>query len=73
MFTVIELQNGAIGGNYWTYETKPRAETKMYQVLAEVVESDVATHTVMLVDEQGTVHDCRCYVHKANEGEGGDA
>lgn len=64
-FIVIEMQNGSIGGNNWSYDSKADAEVKFYQVLAEVVKSPVAVHTVMLVDGEGTVLDNKCYHHEA--------
>ena len=65
MYIVIEMQNGTIGGNTWAYEDRASAEVKEYQVLSEVVKSPVATHTVMLVTDEGFVLDCKCYKHDA--------
>lgn len=65
MYVVIEMQNGSIGGNQWVYPDRASAEVKEYQVLAEVVKSPVATHTVMLVTDEGFVLDCKCYKHDA--------
>lgn len=65
MYIVIEMQNGIIGGNTWAYEDRASAEVKEYQVLSEVVKSPVATHTVMLVTDEGFVLDCKCYKHDA--------
>lgn len=66
-FTVIEMQNGSIGGNYWAYDDRASAEVKYFQVLAEAVKSPVETHTVMLVNGEGTVYECRSYHHDATE------
>ena len=63
MYTVIEMQNGIIGDNAWTYATREDAEVKLYQVLAEVVKSPVAVHSVMLVTGEGFVLDAKCYKH----------
>lgn len=63
-YIVIEMQNGVIGGNTWVYDDRPSAEVKLYQVLAEVVKSAVATHTAMLVTDEGFVIDCKCYKHE---------
>lgn len=65
MYIVIEMQNGTIGGNTWAYEDRASAEVKEYQVLSEVVKSPIATHTVMLVTDEGFVLDCKCYKHDA--------
>lgn len=62
-FVVIEMQNGNIGSNYWPYTKRVKAETKFYQVLAEVVESTVAVHTVVLMTGEGFVIDSKCYKH----------
>lgn len=64
-YVVIEMQNGIIGGNTWAYEDRASAEVKLYQVLSEVVKSPVATHTVMLVTDEGFVIDYKCYRHDA--------
>ena len=63
MYIVIEMQNGQIGSNYWVYEDRASAEVKEYQVLAEVVKSSVAVHTVMLVTDEGFILDLKCYKH----------
>lgn len=64
-YIVIEMQNGAIGGNNWSYDDRASAEVKYYQVLAEVVKSPVDTHTVMLVTDEGFPLDTKCYKHGA--------
>lgn len=62
-YIVIEMQNGVVGTNAWTYDSRDDAEVKMYQVLSEVVKSPVAVHTVMLVTDEGFVLDTKCYKH----------
>ena len=69
MFSVIEMQNGIIGSNAWTYNNQADAEVKFYQVLTEVVKSPVAVHTVMLVDGYGNVIDTKCYHHETDQNE----
>lgn len=64
-YIVIEMQNGIVGTNAWTYDSRDDAEVKMYQVLSEVVKSPVAVHTVMLVTDEGFVLETRCYKHDA--------
>lgn len=64
-YIVIEMQNGVVGTNAWTYDTREDAEVKEYQVLSEVVKSPVATHTVMLMTDEGFVLDTKCYKHEA--------
>lgn len=62
-YIVIEMQNGIVGTNAWTYDTREDAEVKEYQVLSEVVKSPVKTHTVMLMTDEGFVLDTKCYKH----------
>lgn len=64
-YIVIELQNGSIGGNNWSYDSRADAEVKMYQVLSEVVKSSVEVHTVMLVTDEGFPLERKCYKHGA--------
>lgn len=66
-YIVIEMQNGVVGTNAWAYDTREDAEVKEYQVLAEVVKSPVATHTVMLMTDEGFVLDTKCYKHDAEQ------
>ena len=63
-YTVIEMQNGIIGGNTWAYDNREDAEVKLYQVLSEVVKSPVEVHTVMLVTDEGFPLDTKCYKHE---------
>ena len=62
-YIVVEMQNGIVGERAWTYDTRADAEVKEYQVLSEVVKSPVATHTVMLMTDEGFVLDTKCYKH----------
>lgn len=63
-YIVTEMQNGVIGNNSWVYDDRPSAEVKLYQVLAEVVKSPVAVHTVILHTDEGFILDCKCYKHE---------
>jgi hypothetical protein len=64
-YVVIEMQNGIVGTNAWTYDTREDAEVKEYQVLSEVVKSPVAVHTVLLLSDEGFELDRKCYKHDA--------
>lgn len=64
MYIVVEIQNGTIEGRSWAYEDQKDAEVKLYQVLAEVVKSPIAVHTVLLMTDEGSVLECRCYHHE---------
>lgn len=68
-YVVVEMQNGVVGGNAWTYEDRASAEVKLYQVLAEVVKSPVAVHSVLLMTDEGFVLDAKCYKHGTDESE----
>ena len=63
-YVVIEMQNGNVGTNAWSYESQADAEVKYYQVLSEVVKSPVARHTVMLLTDEGFVFDSKTYAHE---------
>lgn len=62
-YIVTEMQDGVIGSNSWVYEDRPSAEVKLYQVLSEVVKSEVPVHTVMLMTDEGFILDTKCYKH----------
>lgn len=62
-YVVIEMQNGVVGTNAWTYNTREDAEVKFFQVLSEVVKSPIETHSVLLVTSEGFIIDSRCYTH----------
>jgi len=62
-YVVIEMQNGVVGTNAWTYDTREDAEVKFFQVLSEVVKSPIETHSVLLVTSEGFIIDSRCYTH----------
>lgn len=68
-YIVVEMQNGVVGTNAWTYDTREDAEVKEYQVLSEVVKSPIATHTVMLMTDEGFVLDTKCYKHPEQQPE----
>ena len=68
-YVVIEMQNGSIGDNNWSYDSRDDAEVKYYQVLTEVVKSPIETHTVMLVSDEGFDIDHKCYKHQVVEPE----
>lgn len=63
-YVVIEMQNGVVGSNAWTYDNREDAEVKEYQVLSEVVKSPVAVHTVLLLSDEGFELDRKCYKHE---------
>lgn len=64
-YIVIEIQNGAINNNVWTYEHRDDAEAKFYQVVSAAVKSPVSVHTILLVTDEGFLIDTKCYKHEA--------
>jgi hypothetical protein len=66
-YVVIEMQNGYVENRAWPYESREDAETKMFQVLAEVVKSPIEVHTVMLMTDEGHVLETRCYRHETEQ------
>ena len=63
-YVVIEMQDGAIGDNWWAYDTRSDAEVKFHQVIAEAVKSPVATHTILFMTGDGFVIEQKVYRHK---------
>lgn len=58
-FTVIEMQNGVVGGNVWTYDTLPEAEAEYHSVLAVAAVSSVYKHGAAILNEY-----CFCVKHE---------
>lgn len=64
MFTVIEIQNGIIGENVWTFEDENSAYSKYHSVLSVASVSQVACHTCVIIREDGLVIASQCYKHE---------
>lgn len=64
-YTVVEIQNGIVGANVWTYDAQEQAEAKYHSVLSVAAVSSVAVHTAMLVTEEGFTVAYQCYKHEA--------
>lgn len=52
-FIVIEMQNGTVGANVWTYTDRNSAESKYHSVLAAAATSAVENHAAVLLTEDG--------------------
>lgn len=61
MYIVIEMQNGVIGENVWNFANRAEAESMYYNTLSYAAVSEVQTHTVMLISDEGFVIECKCY------------
>lgn len=67
MFTVIEIQNGIVGGNVWAYENRNDAYAKFYAVLSVAAVSGVAVHSAAIFNELGEHIDSKYFVHQPEE------
>ena len=66
-YTVIELQNGIVGANVWTYDNINSAEAKYHSVLAVAATSSVETHSAALLNDSGLCIKHESYQHPAGE------
>ena len=64
-YTVVEIQNGIVGANVWTYDTQAEAESKYHSVLSVAAVSSVTCHAVTLLSEEGFAVAYECYKHEA--------
>ena len=63
-YTVIEMQNGVVGANVWTFDDINQAEAKYHAVLAVAAVSSVATHAAVILNEAGFQVRSQCYTHE---------
>lgn len=62
-YTVIELQNGVVGSNVWTYDALEDAESKYHSILAVAAKSSVAVHAAVILNDTGFSIRNQCYTH----------
>lgn len=62
-YVVVEIQNGAIGSNSWTYEDYNQAESKYHSILSVAAVSDVASHAAAILDEFAFCIEYKGYNH----------
>lgn len=62
-YTVIEMQNGIVGENVWTYNDINEAESKYHSVLAVAAVSNVPIHAAVILNETGFSVRYQCYTH----------
>lgn len=63
-YTVIEMQNGVVGANVWTYDNLPDAESKYHSVLAVAAKSAVNKHGAAILNENCYCVKSECYEHE---------
>ena len=71
-FTVIEMQNGVVGANVWTYDNINDAEAKYHSVLAVAAKSNVDVHAAALLNETGFCIKHENYIHATEPIESGE-
>lgn len=64
MYTVIEIQNGVVGENVWSFDDLNQANAKYHSVLAVASVSSVECHTCIIIRKDGLVMDAQCYQHE---------
>ena len=52
-YTVIELQNGVVGSNVWTYDDEPHALAKYFAILSAAAVSSVTIHAATIIRSDG--------------------
>lgn len=62
-YTVIEMQNGVVGANVWTFDEINQAEAKYHAVLSVAAVSAVKTHAAAILNETGFLVRSQCYTH----------
>ncbi len=68
-YTVIEMQNGVVGANVWTYENINAAENKYHSILAAAAVSSVEIHSAVLLNDSGFCIKHESYAHPTESGE----
>lgn len=68
-YTVIEMQNGVVGANVWTFDNINAAESKYHTVLAAAAVSSVEVHSAALLNESGLCVKHESYTHPAEVGD----
>lgn len=66
-YTVVEIQNGVVGENVWTYDTIDAAESKYHSILAVAAVSTIAVHSAVILNETGYCVRYQCYTHEVGE------
>lgn len=64
MYIVIEIQNGAVGKNVWTYATRDEAFSKYHAVLSVAAVSEVGVHAAVILDDHGQQIAAQAFTHE---------
>ena len=63
-YLVIEIQKtseGVVSNIVTAYDDKKLAESAYYTILASAAVSELPLHTAMIIDDEGSVYQTRCY------------
>ena len=66
-YIVIEIQtnaNGTVGNIVTAHDTRAAAESTFHTVLASAAISALPSHAAVLMDNEGSIIDSRCYTHE---------
>lgn len=69
-YVVLEIQtnaDGTVGNLVTAYEARSSAESAFHSVLAAAAISALPTHAAVLMTNEGSVIDSRCYTHEVSE------
>jgi hypothetical protein len=63
-YTVVEIQNGVVGQNVWTFDDVNAAESKYHTALSFAATSSVNVHSVVLLNAFGYCIKHESYTHE---------
>lgn len=69
-YVVLEIQtsaDGTVGNLVSAYDTRGAAESAFHSILAAAAISALPTHAAVLMTNEGSVIDSRCYTHEMGE------
>ena len=67
MYVVLEIQtnsNGTVGNLVTAYDNRSAAESAFHSILASAAVSALPAHAAVLMTNEGSVIDSRCYTHE---------
>lgn len=69
-YVVLEIQtntDGTVGNLVSAYDTRSSAESAFHSILASAAISALPAHAAVLMTNEGSVIDSRCYTHEVSE------
>ena len=72
MFIVIEMQNGVVGNNVWTYGSRDAAFSKYHSVLSVAAVSSVECHACVILYENGQIVESQYFEHIPEPNQSGE-